>query len=114
MATLKEIRQVSDRIAEEFDPQRIVLFGSYAYGTPRSGSDVDLLVVMSYRGHSARMAARIANQIDTKLPIELVVRTPTEIRRRLKWNDPFLKEILSRGKVLYESSDRRVGRKGRA
>lgn len=107
MATLKEIRQVSDRIAEQFVPEKIVLFGSYAYGTPRRGSDVDLLVVMKFRGHSARMAARIANQIDSRLPVELLVRTPTDIRRRLEGNAPFLKEILARGTVLHESDHRR-------
>lgn len=111
MTTLNEIRKVSDRIAQEFSPEKIVLFGSHAYGIPRGNSDVDLLVIMSFQGHSARMAARIANQVNSRLPIELLVRSPADVRRRLDGNDLFLKEILSRGKVLYESDHGRMGNK---
>ena len=104
MITDTAIRRLSRRIVEYFEPERIILFGSRAYGRARRGSDVDLLVVMPFKGKSARKAAEILNQIEPKFPVDLVVRSPRELRRRLAQNDAFLNEIWRRGKVLYEAT----------
>jgi predicted nucleotidyltransferase len=101
---LKDIRAVSSRIAQRFQPQKIVLFGSHARGLASEDSDVDLLVVMPYRGSGARMAAKILNQVRPDIPVELLVRTPQQLRRRIAQNDFFLREILDEGKVLYAAT----------
>ncbi len=100
---LKDVLSLSRRIAEEFHPRQIILFGSYAYGHPHRGSDVDLMVVMPFRGRSVAMSRKILERVVPKMPIDLLVRTPEQVRKRLKWNDFFLREIFARGKVLYET-----------
>ena len=104
MVEMKEIRKLSNQIAREFEPVQIVLFGSYAKGSATSDSDVDLLVVMPFRGSSARMAATIVNRINPNIPVEILVRTPTQLRERLAHSDFFLREIMEEGKTLYAAS----------
>jgi predicted nucleotidyltransferase len=99
----KSILELRDRIAAEFQPQRIIMFGSYAYGTPAEYSDVDLLVIMRYVGSGLRKAVEILNRVNPRIPVDLVVRTPEEIQKRMKANDFFLTEIIRRGRVLYEA-----------
>ena len=113
MVEVADILAFVDAVAAKFKPQRIVLFGSYAYGTPTEDSDVDLLVVMNYRGPSHRRAAKIRIDVDATFPMDLLVRSPAEIERRIRLNDFFLKEITEKGLVLYAIHDRRMGEQGR-
>lgn len=109
---MRVIRRYARAVAERFQPDQIILFGSYAYGTPHADSDVDLLVVMpAYRQGS--MAYKICLALHAPFPMDLIVRTPDELRRRLADGDLFHTEIVSRGKILYEKRDARVGAKGR-
>jgi predicted nucleotidyltransferase len=96
-----EIRRVCAQIARLFKPQRIVLFGSYAYGRPTPDSDVDLLVVMPFEGKGFRMASEIRSRIDADFPLDLLVRTPEEMSRRLARGDCFLREVTEKGELLY-------------
>jgi predicted nucleotidyltransferase len=102
------IRRFARRIAERFDPERIILFGSFAYGTPHEESDVDLLVVMPAR-EELTQAARIQLAFEPVFPLDLLVRTPERLRRRLADGDSFLHEVMTKGIVLYEKSNPRVG-----
>jgi predicted nucleotidyltransferase len=104
MVAIETIKSVSDQIVREFQPERIVLFGSHAYGMPRTDSDVDLLVVMPFEGQPAYMALTILERINPPFPIDLLVRTPEEVERRIALNDFFLREIMSRGNVLYAAA----------
>ncbi len=104
MVTNAKILQLSRRIAEQFDPEQIILFGSRARGRPRRDSDVDLLVVMRFRGLSARKAAEILNRLEPEFAVDLIVRTPQDVRRRLARKDPFFGDIVRRGKVLYAAA----------
>lgn len=100
---LKVIRTVIQQIVETFHPQKIVLFGSYAYGWPRRDSDVDLLVVMKSHKRPVDRTVEILKSLRIyPFPMDLLVRTPEEIRRRLRMGDFFFEEILRKGKVLYE------------
>jgi predicted nucleotidyltransferase len=103
-----DIMKLSEQIARTYKPQRIILFGSYAYGTPNEDSDVDMLVIMSFEGKNPEMAAQILNQTDPHFPIDLLVRTPDQVLERLKSGDFFIKEIIERGKVLYEATHTRM------
>jgi predicted nucleotidyltransferase len=105
MIETEAIQKLSDQIAQVFRPERIVLFGSYAYGLPTADSDVDLLVILPHRGRGSRKAAEILSQIHPPFPVDLLVRTPELIKQRLAWNDFFLREILEKGKVLYAAPD---------
>ena len=97
-------RAFADAVARRFKPQRIVLFGSYAYGKPTKDSDVDLLVVMPEDRKEGRKAAQIREEIEADFPLDLIVRTPEDIRWRLAEGDCFLQEIFHKGQVMYEAA----------
>ena len=107
------IRGFARRIARQFHPEKIILFGSYAYGTPHEESDVDLLVIMPTR-NAIDQAIRITLAFERPFSLDLIVRTPWQIERGLKDDNWFLREIVEKGKVLYESRNRKVGPQGRA
>jgi len=100
------IDDVVRQIVERFRPRRIILFGSYAYGEPHPGSDVDMLVVMDVPGKEAEQAVRICQAIDYHFGLDLIVRSPQTLAQRLALGDPFLQEVVSRGKVLYDATGR--------
>ena len=104
MPTRAEIDEVALRVAERFQPRRIVLFGSHARGTARPDSDVDLLVVMPYPEDPGRMALRLCDVIKPRFAVDFVVRSPQELRRRLADGDPMLEEAMREGLVLHETS----------
>ena len=103
MVTMEQIQRLSRHIASAFSPQRIILFGSYAYGTPNDDSDVDLMVIMPCDGDPAQKAVEIWQGFDVPYAVDLMVRTPETVRQRVAWNDFFLREILEKGKVLYDA-----------
>ena len=98
------IRRFAVQVAEQFSPQKIILFGSYAYGKPTEDSDVDILVIMSFKGSNPEKATQIWMATRPKFPIDIMVRKPAELKKRLKMGDFFLREITEKGKVLYEAS----------
>ncbi len=110
MIAMDQIESLSKRIAREFQPERIILFGSYAYGTPRETSDVDLLVLMPFKGNGLNKALQMVTKLKPKFSVDLLVRTPKDLETRIKNNDWFLKEILKRGRILYESPNSRMDR----
>jgi predicted nucleotidyltransferase len=91
------------RIAETLHPEKIILFGSYAYGNPTPDSDVDLLVVLEgYTVWEERFLG-VARLLRPRVfPVDLIVKTPHEIEYSLGHRDFFIQEIVQRGKVLYE------------
>jgi predicted nucleotidyltransferase len=109
---MRVIRRYARAIAEEFDPDKIILFGSYAYGTPHEESDVDLLVVMPARNQHDQ-AVRILWRLASPFRLDLIVRTPKQMAWRLEEGESFLTTIVTQGKVLYEKDDERVGEKSR-
>ena len=104
MVKRDQIRKFSEAVAREFRPQKIILFGSYAYGHPSEGSDVDLLVIMPFDRRQGRKSLEIRKRIPATFPMDLLVRTPEFIAQRLEWGDCFTQEILLKGKILYEAA----------
>ena len=100
------IQQVANEIAHRFHPQQVVLFGSYAYGTPTPDSDVDLLVTMETHLSNVQQAVEIREAIDFPFPADLLVRTPQQLEERLAIGDVFFQEIMTRGVRLYEANAR--------
>jgi predicted nucleotidyltransferase len=109
---MRVIRQYARQVAERFQPEKIILFGSYAYGTPHGDSDVDILVIMPTR-NQIDQAFQIRCNVSTRFPMDLLVRTPATMKWRLAEGDLFHSEIVTKGKVLYEKGDKGMGRKGR-
>jgi uncharacterized protein len=106
------IRHFAREVARRFHPDKIIMFGSHAYGNPHADSDVDILVIMPCR-NQLDQAVKISLAIDPPFPLDIIVRTPHNMRWRLEEGDSFLTEIVSKGKVLHEAADSGVGLKGR-
>jgi len=87
MVKRAQIRAFSEAVAREFRPQKIVLFGSYAYGNPTEDSDVDLLVIMPFERKQGRKSLEIRQRVPAEFPLDLIVRTPQFITQRLEWGD---------------------------
>ena len=110
MVDRNQIQATCDDIVREFAPLKVILFGSHADGAPRDDSDVDLLVVMDVPESQTRSkAVEIRQRIPHRLRLDLLVRSPGEIAYRVAHNDWFLREVIERGQVLYESADAGVG-----
>ncbi len=105
MVSKKSIRRVAREIADSFHPRRVILFGSHAYGTPTPDSDVDLLVIMETEERNLPQALKISRAISHPFPMDLVVLKPHEVQTRLAGGDLVLREILTKGEVLFEASD---------
>jgi predicted nucleotidyltransferase len=106
------IRKFARDIVKRFHPDKIILFGSYAYGTPHQDSDVDMLVVMPAR-NTTDMAIKIQLELSPPFPVDLIVRTPREMAWRLAERESFLTEVVGKGKTLYEKDDETVAQKSR-
>jgi predicted nucleotidyltransferase len=103
---LRVIRALVKHIVQNFNPEKVILFGSYAFGQPNKWSDVDLLVVMDTppEGEVAT-AMTISNSLPPHwFSIDIIVRSQATIERRIPLGDWFLKEIMRQGKVMYERS----------
>jgi predicted nucleotidyltransferase len=108
---MRVIRRFARQVAERFQPDKIILFGSHAYGTPYSDSDVDILVIMPARSQLDQ-AFKIRLAVPAPFPLDLIVRKPENLAWRLRERELFHTEILTKGKVLYEKSDAGVGSQG--
>ncbi len=106
----RAIRALAQFIAEKFNPEKIILFGSYAYGHPKPWSDVDILVVMETPNGEWRLMEEIRQSLPRRsFGLDLLVKSQAEIDRRIAIQDWFLEEITTKGKVLYERGNGGVG-----
>lgn len=106
MVESKQIIELAEQIVREHHPEQVILFGSYAYGTPNDNSDVDLLVILPFEGQPARKAAHILQTINIspRFSIDLLARTPEQVKQRLEQEDFFMRQVIESGKVLYETA----------
>lgn len=106
---MRDIQDVVTQIVTKFQPERVILFGSYAYGDPSPTSDVDLLIVMNTSLRSVEQEIIICRAINYHFGLDLLVHTPQSLAERIAKGDSFLREIVTQGKVLYERPTSRVG-----
>ncbi|MCK4330544.1 nucleotidyltransferase domain-containing protein [candidate division WOR-3 bacterium] len=99
----KILKEIVAKIARHLDPDRIILFGSYAYGEPGKDSDLDLFIVMESNERPSKRRIMV-NQLfwEREMAMDFIVKTPSEVKERLAIGDPFVKKIIKKGKVLYE------------
>jgi len=109
---MSAIKRFARQVAQRFQPDKIILFGSHAYGAPHADSDVDILVVMPARNQHDQ-AVKIRWEIPAPFPMDLLVRTPANLQWRLDESESFHTEIVTKGKVLYEKGDTGMGAKSR-
>ncbi len=109
MATMQAIRALAREIGGRFHAQRVILFGSHAKGTAHRDSDVDLLVIIPFRGRPARKAAEVLMSVAPPFAIDVLVRTPQAVRRRIAMGDCFMQDVVENGIVIYEADRGRMG-----
>lgn len=99
---MRTIRALADHIAENFNPEEIILFGSHAYGKPDASSDVDLLIVMETPKGEVKTIMEISDSLPP-LPfrVDIIARSRSVINKRKNSGDFFLREVTKKGKVLY-------------
>lgn len=101
--TTKIISQVVDKISRDFRPEKIVLFGSYAKGTPRYDSDIDLLVIQNSDLRRDERDKEIRRSLrDIKFPLDIFVYTPEEVNQYFRLQGSFISAIFKEGRVIYE------------
>ncbi len=113
MITLEQIQEFSQQIAEKFQPDRIILFGSYAYGQPTEDSDVDLLVILPFEDLPVYKAIEIRRAVKSPFPLDLMARTSEQVQQRLDMGDFFIQDIIKKGRILYETNHPGVGQQSR-
>jgi predicted nucleotidyltransferase len=109
MVTDKRIRKVildiAERIKKNYNPEKIILFGSYAYGKPTRDSDIDMLIVKETKKRSMDRwftLKKLCQDPNRGIPFSPLVFTPKELDYRLSLGDQFIKDILGKGQILYE------------
>jgi predicted nucleotidyltransferase len=103
-----QIQDFTRQIAERYSPQEIILFGSYARGEANNSSDVDLLVILDHDTDNVEKAIEIRNLLHPRFALDLLVRRPDDIARRIAMNDFFIQDIVNEGVVLYDGRRSRV------
>lgn len=103
-----KIQDLCRQIVENFQPEKVILFGSYAYGKPNADSDIDLLVIMPFEGRNSQKAVEIISKVKSVLPIDLMVRTSEQVKQRIEMEDFFMQDVIFKGKVLYETNNSRM------
>ena len=97
----KIVTDIARLVKSEFKAKEVILFGSFTHGKPSSSSDIDILVIMETKLKPYKQASLIRMRLDENLgvefPMDLIVRTPEQIMKRLKLGDFFLKNILDNG-----------------
>lgn len=102
--TRSVIKELVDKIVAEYAPDKVILFGSYAYGQPDEDSDVDLLIVKDTDMRPIDRwthVKRLLRNRNSTVSVSPMVYTPKEIEGRLAHGDFFLKDAVEKGKVLY-------------
>lgn len=99
----KLLKEITRRLVAGVKPKKIILFGSYAYGRPHKDSDLDFLIIKETRMSVTKRFGLVSDALYPRtIPMDFIVKTPHELEVRLKGFDPFLNEVINRGKVLYE------------
>ena len=104
MKIRKLIKSITEKIKDKYKPEKIILFGSYAYGIPKKSSDIDLLIIKRTNARHIDRSVKIREILKEEnrfVAIEPLVYTPEEINKRLELEDDFIKTILENGVILY-------------
>jgi len=102
MAKKTIVTEIIDKIKAQFKPQKIILFGSYAWGKPTDDSDIDLFLIMESNLRRDKRALQVQKAFSQRtFPLDIIVYTPEEVKQSLERGNSFIREILNKG-VSYE------------
>jgi predicted nucleotidyltransferase len=101
LVTRAALEAFTQRLVEHFAPEQVILFGSQARGEARWDSDADLLVVMPFEGSSFERRLEMLELAKPSFPVDLLLCRPEAVQQRYGWGDPFIREALDHGEVLY-------------
>ena len=108
MSPQKEIKRIADQIVKKYKPEKIILYGSFACGKPHKDSDADLLIIKNTKkGRTKRHLEVDRLLLDRTMPLDILVYTPEEIKKRLLLGDYFIENIIKQGKLLYAEKQER-------
>ena len=97
-----EIKKITRQIVKNYKPEKIILFGSYAWGKPNKDSDFDILVVKNTNKEHYRRIPEVRSCLhNINHAFDVLVMTPKEITKRLKLGDFFIEDVVKKGKILY-------------
>jgi predicted nucleotidyltransferase len=106
MAQLNEIllQEMTNRLVQTFQPEQVILFGSYAWGTPHEGSDIDLYVIVPESSERPLQRARraLACMWDVRVALDILVRTRAEADKYRHLYASLECQVFEKGRVLYE------------
>ena len=86
-----------------YNPQKVILFGSHAWGKPHKNSDIDLLVIKNTRaGFFERIPKARSYLLNIESPLDILVLTPQEVKNKIHSGDLFISEIMDKGRIIYE------------
>jgi predicted nucleotidyltransferase len=103
--TEEALGEIVHRLVSALHPQKIILFGSYVYGTPSDDSDVDLLIILDTQARPVDRYVSVSRLLRPRpFPLDLLVKTPDEIAQAVAQGDDFISDIVTQGRVLYERS----------
>lgn len=102
MISMRDIQRYCDGIAAAFKPQKIILFGSYAYGRPTEDSDVDLMVVMPKRRYKRDLGSRMRLKVPAGFPVDVLVEPADKLQRRIEDRESFILDVTEKGRIMYE------------
>jgi len=108
MITQKQLEEIVKRIIDNYNPEKIILFGSYAYGQPTEDSDLDLLVIKNSDLPRYKRAREIRKHLwgITDVPKDIIVYTQEEIDGWKEVEEAFITSVVKKGKILYENKER--------
>lgn len=98
----QKIKEITEKIVKDFQPEKIILFGSFAYGKPKPSSDIDLLIIKKSKKRKVERIKEVLMKVESEIPLGPLVYTPKEIQERLGLGDFFFQDIFKKGKILYE------------
>jgi predicted nucleotidyltransferase len=97
------IPEIKEKIVREINPEKVILFGSYAWGKPTEDSDVDLFIIQkSNEPRRQRQMTLRKRLFNIGIPMDIIIYTPEELKKRMDIRDVFMRKILRDGKILYE------------
>lgn len=101
----KEIKEITRQIVKKYKPEKIILFGSFAWGKPTRDSDVDLFIVKKTKRsfHDRQLFLR-RSLFGSGVPLDLLIFTPREIKKRLNLGDFFVRDIINKGETIYDGN----------
>ena len=99
----KEINKIKAKIIQRYQPEKIIIFGSFAWGKPGSDSDLDIFLLKKTKKTPRERRLEVGRiLLDRRIPIDILVYTPREAKNRLELGDFFIEEIFKKGKLIYE------------